>query len=154
VDNFGAQLKILFEILVKKRRAITQILTISENQETILLSKMEPNDISAYFAAMNSEKQALINEVIKSDDLFQDIFNGIKDVFDENAKAYKDDISALQSEIRALIEMDTKIRLQEEKNKSHLARMTKDIKKIDLSQTAKERVIKQYGKNASWGEKK
>lgn len=149
MDNFEVQLKVLFEILVKKKQALTQILSISENQETILLSKMESSEISSFFVAMNSEKQDLIEEVIKSDDLFQSIFDGIKDVFEEKAKEYKDKITSLQSEIKVLIEMDTKIRLQEEKNKSHLARMNKASKKIDLSGTAKDYILKQYKKNVN-----
>jgi len=149
MDDFAVHLRLLFDILVKKKQALTQILTISENQETVLLSKMQPEEISAFFIAMNGEKQSLIESVINSDNLFQDIFGQIKDVFDEKAAEYKEDIANLQAEIKLLIEMDTRIRLQEEKNKSHLARMNKNAKKIDLSQAAKDYVIKQYGKNAN-----
>lgn len=149
MDNFEVQLKVLFDILVKKKQALSQILSISENQETILISKMESAEISNFFIAMNDEKQGLIDEVIKSDDLFQNIFEGIKDVFEEKAKEYKTEVANLQSEIKVLIEMDTKIRLQEEKNKSHLARINKTANKIDLSKTAKEYIIKQYEKNAN-----
>ena len=148
MDNFAVQLKVMFNILTKKRQALTQILTISENQETILVSKMDAEEISAFFVAMNDEKQHLIDEVIKTDDMFQDMFNGIKDVFEERAKEHKEEIGGLQAEIKWLIEMDTKIRLQEEKNKSHLARLNKNVKKIDLSQAAKDYIIRQYGKNA------
>ncbi|MDR1688110.1 MAG: hypothetical protein LBS21_05805 [Clostridiales bacterium] len=149
MDNFETQLKLLFEILVKKKQALTQILTISENQETILVSKMEPDEISSFFVAMNDEKQGLIDEVIKTDDLFQSIFDGVKAVFEEKAKEFKPRVSALQDEIKALIEMDTKIRLQEEKNKSQLARLNRTTRKIDLSQAAKDYVLKQYEKNAN-----
>ena len=147
MEHFAAQLNILNEILVKKKRFLTQVLTISENQETILLSKLEPEEISAYFVAMNGEKQGLIEEVIGTDDVFQSVFDGIRDIFDENAPLFKADIGALQAEIKELIEMDTQIRLQEEKNKSHLARINKTTVKIDLSQAAKDYVIKQYSKN-------
>lgn len=149
MDNFEVQLKVLFDILVKKKQALTQILNISENQETILLSKMESTEISNFFVAMNEEKQGLIDEVIKSDDLFQNIFDSIKDVFEDKAKEFKTDVANLQSEIKVLIEMDTKIRLQEEKNKSHLARINRATQKLDLSKTAKEYIIKQYEKNAN-----
>jgi len=139
----------MHEILAKKRQDLTQILTISENQETILISDMTSDEKGVFFVAMNEEKQRLIDEVIKSDDMFQDIFNGIKDVFEDKAKENKDGIHALQAEIKWLIEMDVKIRLQEEKNKSRLQRLNKDAKKIDLSQAAKDYVYKQYGKNAT-----
>jgi hypothetical protein len=147
VDNFILKMNLLCDILESKKEILRSILNISENQET-LLYQTEKNDImTIMFRQMNDERHLLIDEVIKNDAMFDNIFMSIKDIFEEKASENKDIVRKLQSGIREITDFDVKIRLQERKlNEYALNEMKKTKNKINKAST--EYILSQYKKNS------
>jgi len=147
VDSFSVQLRVLSERLDKKKAALAQIISITENQENILLSPYAESDGGAlFFNGLNDEKHKLIEFVLEADNLFQNLFDSIKEEFEDKAREYKDEIQALKDNIKEVVDMDVKIRIREEKNRM-LIEKTKPKQKLPVSGASKAYLIKQYQKN-------
>lgn len=123
MNDFTVKLRILKDILQKKKDALAMVLNITHNQETILQSPASP-DRNAFFSETASEKQKLIDSVREYDELFQGIFNpvkeGLEEKIHEDISANKPEIMALQALISEILELDIAIRGQEMKNNSLL----------------------------------
>jgi len=149
-DNFQTRLRVLNEMLVKKAAALAQIETITENQEGILLSPYaEAEEGSTLFAGLNAEKQKLIELVLEADRLFQYLFDEIKEEFEQKAGDYKDEIQSLKDGIKQIVELDSKIRVREEKNRMLLEK-AKPKKKAGANATSVDYILKQYEKNKNF----
>ena len=147
MDNFLTQLRILSDMLDKKMSFLIQIMSITENQENILLSPHADTDEGAmFFNGLNEEKHRLIELVLESDQLFQNLFDALKDEFELKAPDYKDDVQALKDRIKNVVDMDSKIRLREEKNRMLLEK-TRHKNKQPVNEASKAYVIGQYKKN-------
>ncbi|MCL2753556.1 MAG: hypothetical protein FWE44_05360 [Defluviitaleaceae bacterium] len=116
-NNFETKLAILEDILSKKRQALLTILNICENQET-LYSTPATNERREFLLEMGKQKQMKIDEVLTCDQMFQQIFDSIGDVFESKGQDFPDSVIALQDGIKELLEIDVKIRAQEEKTKT------------------------------------
>ena len=149
MDNFHVRLKILSEMLNKKKALLTQILVITENQENILLSPYAATDEGAVlFTGLNDEKQKLIELVLESDRLFQNLFDELKDEFDARAKEFGEEIDLLKVRIKEIVDLDSKIRIREEKNKM-LIEKSKPKGKMNTG-VSKAYLLKQYEKNKNF----
>ncbi len=63
------------------------------------------------------KKTALIEEMEKLDSGFDEVFTRIRDELDSNREQYKSDISAMQSQIRQIVDRGAQIEAQELRNK-------------------------------------
>ncbi|MCL2573157.1 MAG: hypothetical protein FWE34_01240 [Defluviitaleaceae bacterium] len=116
-EIFETKLALLLEVLSKKREALVGVLNISENQETLYLSP--PSDERREFLMeMGKQKQKQIDEVLACDEIFQSIFDGIATEFELKKHDHKDKVLQLQAGINEVLELDVKIRAQEEKGKA------------------------------------
>jgi len=150
MDEFQVRLRVLHEMLNKKKAALSQIEAITENQENILLSRHAAEEEGAiFFNGLNAEKQKLIDLVLEADALFQNLFDEIKDEFDRRASEFKDEIQSLKDGIKEIVGLDSKIRVREEKNKMLLEK-TKPKNKIASGAVNKAYVLKQYEKNKNF----
>jgi len=114
--NFETNINLLQEILDKKLSTLTAVLTICENQEQLYLSP--PSETRREFLLeMGKQKQIMIDEIVACDAVFQRIFDGIIDNFEENAKNFAEKARHLQNCIKEAIELDVKIRAQEQKSR-------------------------------------
>jgi hypothetical protein len=117
MDEFLTKVKVLADILEKKRGCLEQILSISQNQEVILQSP--PSDEhTEFFDSSNAAKQELIDKVLECDEVFERFFDGIKGRLDEKKDSCKELIIKMQSLISIILELDVAIRAQELKNSS------------------------------------
>ena len=118
MDNFITTLKVLNDVLEKKQAALTDILNITQNQETILLSPPS-EERNSFFTSTTAEKQRLIDNVLEFDMMFQRFFDGIKDRLNE-ADSWPRDVKGkvvkIQGMINVVLELDVAIRAQEAKN--------------------------------------
>ena len=115
--QFEIKLNLLQEVLDKKHAALAAVLTICENQEQLHLAP--PSDARREFLLeMGKEKQRLIEEVMTCDEVFQRLFDSIADVFEENSRAHTQAARKLQESISDVIELDVKIRAQEQKSRA------------------------------------
>ena len=120
MDSFATEIRVLRDLLDKKQGALSQILAICENQETLYMHPPSP-ERTEFSKEIAVEKQRLIEIVLECDDVFQSIFTRLKPIFEAEAEKQPALISALQARIREVMEMDVKIRAQEERNKQLLA---------------------------------
>ena len=143
------KLSILSQCLEKKEGALSQILAITENQSTLLAVENADESIHAIFREMNREKQVLIDTVIACDKVFEKMFSELGEDFAGRAQPYKASVAALQALIRRVMDIDVKIRLQENANKSlsqHTALPQKPI--IKGLKADRKTLAREYGKNA------
>lgn len=140
MEEFLLKIRLLTDIVGKKKQVLNQILDITENQETVLL---QPKPEITLFNEMNMEKQNHIQTVLQADDFFQNVFDSIKEIFEKNAKNCADEIKQLQAEIKAVIDLDIKIRVKEQRNKMLLPKPVTSLKGVPN----KKYVLEQYQKN-------
>lgn len=146
-DEFEIKLNILADILEKKKTALGEVLAISQNQESVYdaPASAERRD---FLVQMGQEKQKRIDDVIKCDDAFQSIFDGIKNIFEQKGKEYPEKVRALQISISETLEMDVKIRAQEEKTRlATQAAWGQRAESSDTNEVAKNRILAQYKDN-------
>ena len=117
MNDFEVKLTILADILEKKRSALLSILAICENQES-LYDTPATNERRDFLIEMGKEKQARIDLVLECDQMFQQIFDGFGDAFEEKGQNFPEKVRTLQDAIKDLLEIDVKIRAQEEKTKA------------------------------------
>jgi len=145
MDNINTKLNILNDILDKKREILECIYNITENQEQICKisknaeSKNMLNDITY-------EKQNMIDKIIEIDKIFISIFDSFKDELNKNRYIYMDKILILQNKIRAVADIDIKIRVKEQRNKNLFSINTYN-KKIKTLKASKDYIIKKYAEN-------
>ncbi|MDR2182671.1 MAG: hypothetical protein LBE55_00695 [Clostridiales bacterium] len=116
-DEFVTKLALLQEILDKKQAALTDVLNISENQETLYLSPPS-SQRREFLLEMGKQKQVQIDDVLACDEVFQRIFDSIADEFAQKKDEFAHEIRRLQDSINAVLQLDVKIRAQEEKGKA------------------------------------
>ncbi len=150
-------LNILLDILKTKRHFLLQILNLTENQEAILfISEKEGNaempELSMMFNEMNNEKQKLIDQVINTDNIFQSTFDQMAEWFNEHAEMLKPQIKELQEKIKEVVDIDVKIRVQEQKNKELVERL-RPKQKINTAMAKRGYLLKKYESNNIRSEK-
>ncbi len=138
------KIKLLFDILIRKKRLLYQVLTITENQEMLLLSGEKSEEIAAFFNGMCTEKQNLIDEIMKADNLFDNTFSEISPQFEEYADKNKEIVRKLQDNIKEVMDFDVKIRVLEQRNKEFIERSKNQKPKTHA--VSKNYMIKQYQK--------
>lgn len=147
IKDFGIKLEILSEALGKKEEALNQILAITENQATVLESIDETDQWRSFIAAMNEEKQKHIDIVLNSDEVFEGIFREFGGDFEEYAPRYKETVHKLQEQIKAVTDLDIRIRVYEDKNKNAAGNKTDAKVKINVPKASKSYILKQYTSN-------
>ncbi|MDR1531102.1 MAG: hypothetical protein LBS62_02775 [Clostridiales bacterium] len=166
MDNFETSLKLLLDILLKKKETLTQIFNITENQGTALAAaadghKADSEELAAIkflFDGMNDEKQVLIDKVINGDNVFQDIFSRLGAEFEERAEEQAELIRLLQSGIKDVMDLDVKIRLQERQNQMFISKGGSSGGKLNIPKATKSYMLDKYknwaGMNKSNKERK
>jgi len=113
-EKLATKLTLLQDILDKKQKALVVVLNISENLETIHLSPLLDGR-DEFLTEMTKEKQKQIDDVLACDEVFQSIFDTIADEFEEQSANHIEKIQQLQFSINQVLDLDTKIRAQEDK---------------------------------------
>ena len=146
-NELDTKLRILQDILAKKKFALECIFGICENIEGILLSP--DGQGKEFLPQMGKEKQLLIEQVLEADEVFQKLFDGISADFETNAPSHKDKIAGLQNSIKEVLELDIKIRAKEVQTKEQmLAGAAINLKKQAAANPAgKNYILEQYKNN-------
>ncbi len=116
MDWLLTRLNILADGLEKKEQALREIVNITENQNTVLLSELTDVEANAFIVQMNKEKQQFIKQVIQCDNVFESILKEAGPALDAAQDSYKPQVEELQKRIRRVMDLDVKIRVYEEKN--------------------------------------
>ena len=116
MDTIEVELKVLIECLKKKEKALSQIADITENQGFVLASGLSHDEIYSFFMQMNAEKQDSIQRVKQCDEVFENVFQKVGPVLDENPTLFTEQVRALQDLIRVVMDLDIRIRVGEDEN--------------------------------------
>jgi hypothetical protein len=116
MNTIETKLNILIDSLRKKEQSLLEIVSITENQGTVLDSELPSDQAQAFVAQMNREKQAHIQSVLQCDSLFETVLKEIGPALDADHTAYKPQVETLQDGIKRVMDLDVKIRVLEEKN--------------------------------------
>ncbi|MCL1884197.1 MAG: hypothetical protein FWF81_10680 [Defluviitaleaceae bacterium] len=129
-------LKIMLDGLKKKANALTEILSICENQRTVIESELPLDGVREMVFGMNDEKQAAIHIVKSCDDMFEKMLKDIGHELEAQQDMYKAEVKVLQENIRNVMDLDVKIRVTEEENNKLLdARREAELPKTQAAQT-------------------
>jgi hypothetical protein len=145
-EEVKVQIKILLEILYKKKNLLEQIYTITENQKLIIEAKDNNKDL---FDQLAKEKKQQIEEVNDLDKHFDNIYKKISYYIHNNAEDYKELIKNLQEQIKIIMDIGVKIQIFEEKN-SQLIQMkfTHINREIKSMSKGKIQAVQAYKNNA------
>jgi len=126
------QLKLLVNILDKKYNTLQEILSITENQGTVL--KSVPSD-REMFQFMFDEKQTRIDSISSGDDIFNRMFAKVMEDVKKEKTNYKPQIIQMQTLVKAIMHIEIRIRLEERNNKKYLQNI---INPVPMQIAAKE----------------
>jgi hypothetical protein len=153
MNTVETKLNILIDGLKAKEQSLLEIVSITENQTTVLESELETEHAQAFIFQMNQEKQVHIQQVITCDNLFESILKEIGPELDADQSAYMAQVKVLQEYIKSVMDLDVKIRILEEKNNQLMDKRKTGIpappvkKKPSIPKDAN-RVIDAYKNNA------
>lgn len=125
------QFKLLIDILTKKYNTLSEILSITENQGIILKTMPEEREM---FMGMVEEKQTRIDSISTGDDIFNKVFAETMEILKKEKNTYKTYIVQMQKLIKAIMDMEIRIRLEERNNQK---RMQNAINIIPMKLAAK-----------------
>lgn len=143
MDANAVKLKILLDLIGKKKGLLSQILVICENQEALLAAERS-EEYDKLFIDMGSEKQLLVNDVTDTDTFFQKIFSELGEDFERISNENKDVIKSLQEHVMTVTELDAKIRLTEGRNRDKIARTRAMPGQRDISEALKRQLLEHY----------
>lgn len=134
MDNY---LNVLKDSLIKKESILTTLIDKSEKQADIVKADQVNWD---EFTKIVDEKGELIDEIMKLDDGFENLYARIKEGLEENKELYKDIISEIKTLIKSVTEKSANLQAIEYRNKSIIesafANTRKEIKQSKLGQKA------------------
>lgn len=114
------QLNLLIDILNKKLAMLQEILAITENQGIVLKSTPEDRQM---FMSMFEEKQIRIDNISSGDDIFNRLFKDTITQVKTQKTSYKKQISSMQKLVKAIMDTEIKIRLEERNNTKYMQRV-------------------------------
>lgn len=134
MDNY---LNVLKDSLFKKESILTTLIDKSEKQADIVKADQVNWD---EFTKIVDEKGELIDEIMKLDDGFENLYARIKEGLEGNKDLYKDIISEIKTLIKSVTEKSANLQAIEYRNKSIIesafANTRKEIKQSKLGQKA------------------
>lgn len=116
MDNQEIKMDLLIDVLNKKAKLLDNIFNITANQQALLKNSCNTLEIKNLYLEMGKEKQILIDNTIKSDKIFNNIFEGVSSNLNQCSSKYKDKFKLMQSLIKAITDIDYKIRVLESQN--------------------------------------
>ena len=144
MDQFLLHLRLLNELLEKKLRVLTQILNITENQQSVITAGASGSEVLRLYEGMSEEKQRLIDAVIKGDRVFEQTYREIGPVFEKEGPRHAGLVKRMQEGIRRVTALDARIRVRE-------ARMgiTRPQAVRAADNAARKRAVSAYERNKS-----
>jgi hypothetical protein len=154
MNNMETKLNLLIDGLRKKEQALLEIVSITENQGTVLESELPAEEAQAFVTQMNREKQVHIQVVIQCDNMFESVLKEIGKKLDKEVDLYKPQVQVIQEHIKKVMDLDVKVRVLEDKNNQRI--QSKRIgeaagnyqKKPGIQAKDTQRIIDAYKNNA------
>ena len=116
MDRMVTHLNIMLDGLKKKEQALAEILSITENQQTVIKSELPLDAIRELVFEMNEGKQAAIKIVKDCDNMFEAMLKDMGQDLEARQDMYTPQVKTLQLHIRRVMDLDVKIRVTEDDN--------------------------------------
>lgn len=130
---------------LEKKVDILQVLLIRNKEQAAILQ--DPNTSPDDLEKNMNMKAELIDRIVMLDDGFEQLFNRVKSILDEDRATYADEIRLMQDLIRKITELTADVEATEYKNKEYAKTRFSNIKK-DLREVKKSGdVVSSYYKN-------
>lgn len=130
---------------LEKKVDILRVLQIRNKEQAAILQ--DPNTTPDDLEKNMNMKSELIDRIIMLDNGFEQLFNRVKDILDEDRETYADEIKLMQDLIRQIADLTADVEATEYKNKEYaktrFANIKKDIREIKKSGD----VVTSYYKN-------
>ena len=110
------ELNIMLDGLKRKEKALEEIYSITENQQTVIKSGVPFSEARQLVFEMNKGKQEAIQVVKDCDNMFEAMLKRIGKELDETQHLYAAQVRVMQTHIRRIMDTDVKIRTTEEEN--------------------------------------
>lgn len=124
----------LRESLEKKADVLNVLLIRNKEQAAIL---QDPNTTPDDLERNMNMKSELIDRIIVLDEGFEQLFNRVKDIIEEDRETYADEIRLMQDLIRQISDLTADVEATEYKNKEYaktrFANIKKDVREIKKS---------------------
>lgn len=130
---------------LEKKADILRVLQIRNKEQAAILQ--DPNTTPDDLEKNMNMKSELIDRIVMLDDGFEQLFNRVKDILDEDRETYADEIRLMQELIRQISDLTADVEATEYKNKEYAKTRFANIKK-DIRETKKSGdVVTSYYKN-------
>ena len=116
----------LRESLEKKADVLRVLLIRNKEQEAIL---KDPNSTPDDLEKNMNMKSELIDRIVMLDDGFEQLFNRVKHILDEDRATYADEIRLMQELIKKVTDLTADVEASEYKNKEYAKTRFANVKK-------------------------
>lgn len=136
-------LEVLIQSLRKKLVVLNQISILNQEQREILRDENIDPDT---FELNVKNKGALIDQLNVLDAGFDEVYAHIKELMERDHGAYTEELKQMQKLIRLIMEKDTKVRAEEQRNYELAQRVFSDIKSKVREVKASQKMVSSYYK--------
>ncbi len=123
--DFGGYLRVMQDVLVRKKKVLTDIYAATKEQEDAL--RTEEIDEKTFNAAIE-KKSALIEQLNEMDDGFDKLYDRIASEIKEKGAEHADTVRRLQALIQELTDLGVSVSALEKKNKATLDKKANEIR--------------------------
>lgn len=120
MDPMITHLNIMLDGLKRKEKALSEILNITENQQTVIRSELPLDGVRELFLEMNEGKQEAIQVVKDCDNMFEAMLKEMGQDLEARQDMFQPQVKEMQEHIRRVMDLDVKIRVTEEENNRYL----------------------------------
>ena len=135
---------IMLQSLQKKEKVLNSIIQINKRQKEELENpSLDPDD----FDNTVEEKSKLIEQLELLDNVFEKLYEKVREELQTNKELYKDEILKMHGCIRTLTDRSMEIQAQEARNKQLMEQKFASVKKQVKEIRSSQKVVNQYYKN-------
>lgn len=137
-------ISVLCQSLEKKERILKLIIEKNKEQRIILTDETQPPE---RLEANLTEKGELIDQLNQLDEGFEQVYNRVRDILQQEKENYKEEIRRMQELIRSITDKSTTVQAQELRNKELAEKKFASVKKEIRQVRTSNKVASQYYKN-------
>lgn len=148
MDQTGTYVTIMQESLLRKKKYLEQVLSLTEEQERVAKEKKFDEQV---FGDIIDNKDVLINNINEIDKGFTSVYDRVRAEVLANQDLYRDELVEMQKLIKECVDLGMRIEVLEERNRATLEQVFavgfKGIKQVKQSK----QVANKYYKSMSNG---
>ncbi len=142
MEQTGVYVTILYESLVRKKKYLSELLSLTKEQEQ--LAKASEFDEDAFLQIIE-KKDILIENINEGDKGFNSVYERVKGELKGNPSAFKEQLEKIQALIRECVDTGLEIEALEERNRSSLEQaIARGFKGMNMAKQSRSVANKYY----------